>query len=70
VTIQQTPAHTPAMRDIENQVRSAVQHGETMEYSVTPIYEGDNPVAVAITIQAKGSNGFNIAISVLNRAGV
>ena len=51
-------ANTPIMRDIENQVRAAVDRGETIQYSVTPIYDGNSVVPRGVTIEAYGSNGF------------
>jgi hypothetical protein len=60
VTMEQTPANSPVMRDFENQVRAAVENGQTVEYSATPIYDGDNPIPQGITLQGKGSGGFNL----------
>ena len=40
VTLQQNPATSPIMRGFENQVRAAVEGGQTVNYSVTPIYNG------------------------------
>ncbi|WP_301128722.1 DNA/RNA non-specific endonuclease [Streptomyces cacaoi] len=51
-------ANSPEMRKIETQVRRAVEAGETIQYSVTPIHDGDSLVPRAVTIEAYGSNGF------------
>jgi hypothetical protein len=69
VTMEQTPANSPVMRDFENQVRAAVEDGQTVDYSATPIYDGDNPIPQGITLQGKGSGGFNLNTTVLNPPG-
>ncbi|WP_052229912.1 DNA/RNA non-specific endonuclease [Streptomyces sp. CT34] len=51
-------ANSPVMRHIENQVRAAAEKGETIQYSVTPVYEGSHPVPKGVTVEAHGSNGF------------
>jgi hypothetical protein len=55
------------MRDIENQIRKAVDSGEVIQYRVTPIYDGSRLIPIAITIEATGDKGTNIGISLLNR---
>ncbi|MFF4601157.1 DNA/RNA non-specific endonuclease [Streptomyces sp. NPDC001339] len=52
-------ANSPVMRHIENQVRKAVEAGETIQYSVTPVYEGSEKIPKGVTIEAHGSNGFS-----------
>ena len=69
VTIQQNPANSPVMRTFENQVRSAASGGETIQYSVTPIYRGSNPIPCGITICGNGNQGFNLGVTVLNPPG-
>ncbi|MFH9229025.1 DUF6531 domain-containing protein [Streptomyces lydicus] len=51
-------ANSPVMRHIENQVRAAAEKGEAIQYSVTPVYDGSNPIPKGVTIDAHGSNGF------------
>ncbi|MEZ5993108.1 MAG: DNA/RNA non-specific endonuclease [Planctomycetota bacterium] len=68
VTIQQNPANTPFMRDFETLVRQAVENGETVQYRVVPIYEGENLVPRGVTIHANGSKGFSLDLTVLNPA--
>jgi hypothetical protein len=67
VTIYQNPANSPVMRGFENQVRAAVESGQAVQYRVTPIYRGGNPMPVGITLQATGDKGFSLQVSVLNR---
>jgi hypothetical protein len=69
VTLYQRPANTPAMLRFENQVRAAVRGGEKVRYTVTPIYRGAEAVPRAVTLSARGSRGFRLAVSVLNKAG-
>ncbi|MFG2434627.1 DUF6531 domain-containing protein [Streptomyces sp. NPDC048508] len=54
-------ANSPVMRKVEDQIRAAVDRGETIEYSVTPVYRSQDPsdvVPVGLTLKAQGSNGF------------
>ncbi|MET8453423.1 DUF6531 domain-containing protein [Streptomyces sp. NPDC005209] len=54
-------ANSPVMRKVEDQIRAAVDRGETIEYSVTPIYRSTDPsdvVPLGLTLKARGSNGF------------
>ena len=69
VTIQQRPANTPVMSGFEGQVRQAVEGGQTVNYSSTPIYNGSNPVPRGITIIGQGDGGFNTGVTVLNPPG-
>ncbi|MFF0074354.1 polymorphic toxin-type HINT domain-containing protein [Streptomyces sp. NPDC005494] len=73
VTLHQYANH-PGMRRLENRVRRAVErNGETVQYTVTPIYaqhigEGPaNPYPLGVTIRANGSGGLDIFQTVLNR---
>jgi RHS repeat-associated protein len=69
VTIQQNPVNSPIMRGYENQVRSAVESGETIQYSVFPNYNGANSIPCGITICGQGSNGFSLGVTILNPPG-
>jgi RHS repeat-associated protein len=69
VTLQQNPANTPFMRGYETQVRRAVEAGETVKYSSTPIYNGNNLVPRGITLSARGSRGFSMDVTILNPPG-
>ncbi|MFF4248992.1 putative T7SS-secreted protein [Streptomyces sp. NPDC001822] len=51
-------ANSPVMRHIENQVRAAVESGETIQYSVTPRYNGSDKIPTGVYIEAYGSDGF------------
>ena len=54
---------------LENQVRRAVRGGQTVNYSVTPIYRGADPVPLGVTMQATGSGSDQLDFyqTVLNR---
>jgi filamentous hemagglutinin len=54
-------ANSPAMRGFEMQVANAVRGGQTVTYSVTPIYEGANLIPRGVTITAKGSGNLDLA---------
>ncbi|MFC7976184.1 DUF6531 domain-containing protein [Streptomyces cinereoruber] len=54
-------ANSPVMKAIEDQIRTAVDKGETIEYTVTPIYRTNDKtdvVPIALTIHATGNKGF------------
>jgi hypothetical protein len=55
------------MRGFEQQVANAVRAGETVRYTVTPIYRGSELIPRAFTLRATGSNGFNLRVSILNK---
>jgi hypothetical protein len=67
VTIIHNPVNTPIMRGFEKQIANAVKTGETVWYSVTPIYQGTNNLPIGITLFAKGSDGFELNLSLLNK---
>ena len=50
--------------EVENPVKIAVENGQTVEYSVTPIYEGNNLVATGLWVEAKGSGGTGIPLNI------
>ncbi len=60
-------ANTPVMRGVERQVRKAVEDGQTVHYRVTPVYRGADPLPLGVTIEAQGSGGLDIYMSILNR---
>jgi hypothetical protein len=69
VTLQQNPANSPIIRGFENQVRAAVEGGQTVNYSATPIYNGANLVPRGITIMGTSSGDFNLGVTILNPIG-
>jgi hypothetical protein len=60
-------AKYPEMGRFENQVARAVSSGQTVDYAVTPVYNGDNPIPIGITLDAQGSGGFNLQVTILNQ---
>ena len=68
VALYQSRANTPVMRDYETAVAEAVQAGETIRYSVRPLYPGRGfrgpPSAVRIT--AAGNHGFHLDVTIAN----
>jgi DNA-entry nuclease len=67
VTLYQNPVNSPVMRDFDTSVRKAVEAGETVNYQAIPIYQGDNLIPSGVTLHAKGSGGFNLDVTILNR---
>ncbi|WP_375180231.1 DNA/RNA non-specific endonuclease, partial [Enterococcus rotai] len=55
-TLYQTPVNTPYMTKYENQIRQALDNGETIRYRVTPVYEGTALLCKQIDLEAKGLN--------------
>jgi LysM repeat protein len=69
VTLQQNWTNSPVMRGFEGQVRSAVEAGQVVQYSSVPIYHGNNLIPKGVTLIGNGSNGFDLAVTVLNPIG-
>ena len=67
VTIIQTPVNTPIMRGFEQQIARAVEAGEQVDLTVQPIYRGSELVPRAITLSARGANGFRLDVTLLNQ---
>ncbi|GAA0692758.1 hypothetical protein GCM10010193_54170 [Kitasatospora atroaurantiaca] len=69
VTLTQDPINTPLMRDlVEGPIYDAVKGGETVQYSVTPVYEGSNPIPIELRMEAHGSQGFQLSAWLTNPA--
>ncbi|MFF2630905.1 DUF6531 domain-containing protein [Kitasatospora griseola] len=51
-------ANTPIMRDLEGQIRAAVDNGEIIRYRVTPVYDGNDLLPKGVTLEAHGNKGF------------
>ena len=68
VALYQTRANIPVMRDYETMVAEAVRAGQTVRYTVRPIYPSPNyrgaPAAVAMT--ASGDRGFRLQVTIAN----
>lgn len=70
VSIIQNPVNSPVMRGFELSVRDAVAAGngtEIVDYAVTPLYRGASLMPEAVQIVANGQQGFQLAVTVLNR---
>ena len=52
-TLYQNPVNTPYMTTYENQVRDALEKGDTVFYKVTVEYEGDNVFPKAVVMEGK-----------------
>lgn len=70
VTLYQQYANSPNMWHFERKVRDAVLNGETVNYRVVPIYTGNNPIPIGITIAGRGSGGFHLDVSIHNINGL
>ena len=68
VALYQRAANSPVMRDYETMVANAVEDGETIDYEVTPIYDGprDKGAPRAIRIKATGDHGFRLDVQIAN----
>ena len=74
VAMYQCRANSPVMSGFEGQVRKAVEGnpaqgiaGQTVKYKVTPLYDGSQVRPRAITMEANGSGGFHLNVTILNR---
>jgi hypothetical protein len=56
------------MRAYEGKVFKAVDAGEVVQYTSTPIYDGDNLVPYEIQIEAHGNRGFKLFATIPNPA--
>mgnify|MGYP001553846726 FL=1 len=56
------------MRKYETAVRSAIESGEVVRYSATPVYNGNALIPHEIIISARGSNGFRLNVRIQNPA--
>lgn len=68
-TLYQNPVNTPYMTKYENQIRQALDNGETIRYRVTPVYEGNELLCKEIILEAKGLNKnskINFNVTILN----
>ena len=48
-------------------VAKAVEGGQVIDYAVTPLYRGAEAMPEAVQIIAKGNEGFDLAVTILNR---
>ncbi|WAG63733.1 DNA/RNA non-specific endonuclease [Clostridium estertheticum] len=67
VTLFQNPVNSPVMRDFESSVRAAVENGEVVRYQSIPIHEGNNLISSGVTMSARGTGGFQLDVTILNR---
>jgi DNA/RNA non-specific endonuclease len=65
VTLFQNDANHPNMSGVEAKVRAAIEGGQTVEYTVTPIYEGTSQAPARVHIRAVGTlaNGAGDALN-------
>ncbi|WP_433649917.1 DNRLRE domain-containing protein [Micromonospora zamorensis] len=60
-------ANRVTMKAFENQIAASIEAGNTVYYTATPNYVGDNPVPTSITMEAWTSSGASVvSTSVLN----
>ena len=67
VTLFQNQVNSPVMSTFEGHVRAAIEAGESVRYWAVPIYRGDDLMPIAVTLRARGTAGFSLDVSVLNR---
>jgi DNA/RNA non-specific endonuclease len=70
VALYQTRANTPVMRDYETAVAEVVRAGQTVRYTVQPIYPSRTATGApsAIRITATGDGGFRLDVTIANTA--
>lgn len=65
-TLFQNNANHPNMSSFERQLANLVESGEVIRFRAVPIYNGNNPIPVGVTITARGSRGSNVDVSIPN----
>ncbi|WP_143181442.1 hemagglutinin repeat-containing protein [Pseudovibrio exalbescens] len=70
VTLFQRNANHPNMSSFERQVQAAVRNGETVNFRAIPVYTGSNPMPTGVTLTVRGSNGFDLDVSIPNVNGL
>ncbi|MEW2291033.1 DUF6531 domain-containing protein [Streptomyces sp. NPDC047841] len=61
VTQTNNPTNSPYQRDmVEGPIYEAVRRGEIVQYDITPIYEGTNPIPIRLEYAAHGNRGFEL----------
>lgn len=69
VTLYQDPVNSPLMTKYENQIRDAVDKGETVRYRVVPIYNDKDLMPTEVHMEAQGLGKYpkiNFNVSILN----
>ncbi|WP_411090554.1 RHS repeat-associated core domain-containing protein [Streptomyces sp. 049-1] len=62
VTLTQNPTNHPHMYEMfEKPVADAARNGEIIQYDVTPIYGGTNPIPIRLEFSAVGNKGFSLS---------
>lgn len=69
VTLYQNPVNTPYMTKYENMVRKAADNGETIRYRVAPVYDGNEPMPVAVHMEGQtlGTSTINFNVTIENK---
>ncbi|MFE9686024.1 RHS repeat-associated core domain-containing protein [Streptomyces sp. NPDC006285] len=62
VTLTQNPTNHPHMYEMfEKPVADAARNGEIVQYNVTPVYAGTNPIPIRLEFSAFGNRGFSLS---------
>jgi hypothetical protein len=59
VTMFQNPANSPVM--------PAVEAGEVVDLTVTPVHRGLAEIPIGVTMTGRGNQGFELIVTILNR---
>ncbi|MGV9625460.1 LamG-like jellyroll fold domain-containing protein [Streptomyces sp. NPDC003487] len=63
----QTPANSPHMRSLEDDITRAVKGGERVVMGVLPVYDGDAAIPSKIRMRVVGDGGYRLNCTVYNR---
>ncbi|MFC9076742.1 LamG-like jellyroll fold domain-containing protein [Streptomyces sp. NPDC057062] len=64
----QTPANSPHMRSLEDEITSTVKSGQRVAFGVLPVYNGADPaIPDKIKMYAVGDGGYRLNCTVYNR---
>ncbi|MFF9283718.1 LamG-like jellyroll fold domain-containing protein [Streptomyces griseosporeus] len=65
----QTPANSPHMRSLEDEITRAVKAGQRVQLGVVPVYNGTDPaIPNEIIMRAFGDEGYRLNCTIYNRS--
>ncbi|MEU7730182.1 SpvB/TcaC N-terminal domain-containing protein [Streptomyces sp. NPDC040724] len=59
-------ANSPVMVKYENAVRAALDAGQSVKYTVVPLYRGSELVPIGVTMRAQPTGGLDTFVTILN----
>jgi hypothetical protein len=66
VRVSLSPTNSPIMSQYESMIRSALEGGQTVRFRSVPLYEGSELIPHSIVLEAAGSQGFTLSVTIPN----